>query len=325
MSLTFTEIESITEDYFLADGKKASDIYFDDSFILDYFMNKKKGLWKRPPGGRSVRVPLSYDGQEAGFYDRADALSSDDIESINAAYFGIKHAYGNATIYRTDELQNTGEYAQVEMVVQRLEGAQKSARKQIASNIYGANADSSKNITGLRAMCSETTTTSYGNIAEADLVAQDGTTPWEGKTDSTTEAISLDVIRTLRSNAKIGDGRAGKPDIGLTTETLFNKVSAILQVQQRFTADTETAKAGFTNLVFEGMIMAADDYCPSGYLFGVNSAHAGFAIHKLGFFTRTPWANLQSADIMGRSMKVLWDGNWICDNRKAHEAHSNLS
>jgi hypothetical protein len=40
---------------------------------------------------------------------------------------------------------------------------------------------------------------------------------------------------------------------------------------------------------------------------------------------RTPWANLQSADVMGRSMKILWDGNWICNNRKAHKAHSNLS
>ena len=318
-------MESITRDYFLADGKKASDIYFNDSFALDYFMNKKKGLWERPPGGRNIRVPLSYDGQAADAYERADALNSDDRESINAAYFGIKHYYGNATIYRTDELQNAGEYAEVQMVVQRLEGAQKSCRKKIAQNFYSANADTSKHITGLKSMCSETTDVAYGNIAEDDLVAADGTKPWEGKTNSSSEAISLSIIRTLRSDAKISDGKAGKPDVGLLTETLFNKVSGILQVQQRFTTDAETAKAGFTHLVFEGMILVADDYCPSGYMFAINSAHAGFGIHKAGFFTRTPWANLQSASIMGRSMKILWDGNWICNNRKAHKAHSNLS
>ncbi len=211
------------------------------------------------------------------------------------------------------------------MVVQRLEGAQKSARKKLAQNIYSANADTSKHLTGLKSMCSEATDVTYGNIAEDDLVAADGSKPWEGITTTTSEAISLNVIRTMRSNAKIGDGRAGKPDVGLTTETLFNKISGILQVQQRFTTDSETAKAGFTHLVFEGMILAADDYCPSGYMFAINSAHAGFGIHKLGFFTRTPWANLQSANVMGRSMKILWDGNWICDNRKSHIAHSNLS
>jgi hypothetical protein len=292
---------------------------------MHYYMNKKMGLWERPPGGRNIRVPLSYDGQQADAYERADSLNSDDRESINAAYFGIKHYYGNATIYRTDELQNAGEYAQVQLVVQRLEGAQKSCRKKIADNFYSANGDSSKHITGLRAMCSETTTSTYGNIAEADLQADDGTYPWEGKTNSTSEVIDLGVIRTLRTDAKFGDGPGGKPDVGFTTETLFNKVNAILQVQQRFKEDTDTAKAGFTHLVFERMILAADDYCPSGYLFGVNSNHAGFGIHKRGFFVRTPWANLQSNNIMGRSLKILWDGNWICNNRRTHKAHSNLS
>lgn len=325
MSLTFTELESVTQDYFMADGKKAVDIYFNDSFILDLFMNKKKGLWERPPGGKRIRVPLSYDGQEAGFYSRAEALSSDDRESVNAAYFLIKHAYGNATIYRTDELENTGEYAQVQLVAQRLEGAQKSARKLIADNIYSANADTSQNITGLRAMTSETSSSTYGNIAEDDLAAADGTKPWEGKTNSDSVAISLDVIRTLRSDAKIGNGKAGKPDVGMTTETLFNKISAILQVQQRFVTDSGTVKAGFTHAVFEGMIIAADDYVPAGYFFGVNSNHAGFGIHSRGYFARTPWANLQSANVMGRSLKILWDGNWVCNNRKAHKAHSNLS
>ena len=325
MSLTFTELEAITDDYFIADNKKAQDIYFNDSFAMDYYLKKKKGMWERPGGGRLLRVPLMYDMQKADAYERSDALNSDDVESINAAYFELKHYYGNATLYRTDELQNNGEYAEVQMVAQRLEGAQKSSRKKIMQNFYSANADSSKHLTGLRAMCSETSTSEYGHIAEDDLVSDDGTKPWEGKTNSTSEVISLDVIRTLRTDAKIGDGRAGKPDVGFTTETLFNKISAILQVQQMFIKDDDTVKAGFVHVVFEGMVIAADDYCPSGYFFGVNSNHAGFAVHKKGFFVRTPWANLQSSNILGRSMKILVDLNWICNDRRSHKAHSNLS
>ena len=94
MALTYAELESITSDYFMADGKKATDIYFNTSFLLDWLMNKKKGLWKRPPGGYKIRVPLMYDGAEGGFYSRSDPLSSDDRENINAAYFGWKHTYG---------------------------------------------------------------------------------------------------------------------------------------------------------------------------------------------------------------------------------------
>ncbi len=94
MALTYTEIESITNDYFMADKKKAVDIYFKTSFFLDYFMNKKKGLWERPDGGQKIRVPLSYDEAEGGSYTRTSTLSSDDREAINAAYFLWKHYYG---------------------------------------------------------------------------------------------------------------------------------------------------------------------------------------------------------------------------------------
>lgn len=323
MALTYTELEAITNDYFMADGKKASDIYFKTSFLVDYFMKKQKGLWERPPGGEKVRVPLEYDEAEGGFYSRADPLSSDDREVINAAYFLWKHGYGNATIYRTDELKNAGGYDEVSMVTSKIASAQKTVTKWIAEKIYSAAGDSSVYLTGILAMCGETATVKYGNIAENDLVAIDGTKPWEGKTTTTTEALTLKVIRTLASSAKIHDGQTGKPDVGTTTETLFNIISGLLQVQQRFTEDTDTVKAGFLNLVFDGKIIAADDFIPSGYLGLYNSNHCGFAVHKKGYFARDKWRPLDGP--AGRTMKNFFDGNWICNNRKAHACHSNLS
>jgi len=325
MALTYAELESITRDYFKADSKKAVDIYFNTSFWLDYFMNKKKGLWERPNGGQNIRVPLEYDGQEGGFFTRTSVLSSNDRQSINSARFGWKHVYGNATVYLTDELENAGEYAEVQMVTQRIAGAQKTATKKLAQNVYNAAGDSSELLTGLLSLCNETTTTAYGNIQEADLASADGTTPWEGKCTATVEGVSLAVIRTLATYAKISDGPGGKPDIGTTTEALFNIISGILQVQQRFTSDTDTAKAGFTNLVFEGKVLAADDYCPTGYLFLCNSKYVGFGIHTQGYFVRTPWGDLLVTGVAAKSMKIFWHGNMICTNRKAHAAHSNLS
>jgi hypothetical protein len=142
---------------------------------------------------------------------------------------------------------------------------------------------------------------------------------------TTTEGISLAVIRTLASSAKIYDGPQGKPDVGTTTETLFNIVAGILQVQQRFVQDTDTAKAGFMHLIFENKILAADDFCPSGYLFLFNSKHLGFAIHKQGYFARTPWMELLPTGTPAKTMKIFWDGNIVCNNRKAHACHTSLS
>lgn len=64
--LTNPEIEQITSDYFLADDKKAVDIYFNTSFLLEYLMRQQKGIWQRPNGGERIKVHLKYDGAEAG-------------------------------------------------------------------------------------------------------------------------------------------------------------------------------------------------------------------------------------------------------------------
>lgn len=50
----------------MSDNGKAVDIYFYESFLVNYFMKQQKGLWKRPAGGDQISVPLSYDIQEGG-------------------------------------------------------------------------------------------------------------------------------------------------------------------------------------------------------------------------------------------------------------------
>lgn len=323
MALTYTELESVTNDYFKTDGGKAVDIYFKSSFLMDRWMNQKKGLFERPTGGLQIRVPLEYDMQEGGFFLRGEPLSSDDKETVNAAFFKWKAAYGNATILWQDELENAGEYAEVQMITQKIAGAQKTIRKKLADTMYAAGGDSGKTLTGLLSLCNATTATTYGGIAEDDLVATDGTKPWKGNIDATAANVDLAVLRTLRSTAKINDGADGKPGIGVTTETLFNVISGILQVQQRFVKDDFTSKAGFTNLVFEEMILAADDYCPSGHLFALNENHVGVAVHSRGFFVREPWMKIP--DIAGKTMKIFFYGNIICNNRQAHACRSALS
>jgi len=324
MALTFEELNSVTNDYFMADNGKALDIYFNTSFLLNYLLKQQKGLWERPDGGMKIRVPLEYDEQVGGFYSRGDTVSSDDRESVNAAYFEWKHAYSNATIYRIDGLKNSGRYAEVALVPQRVAGAQKTATKILADSIYDTAGVGSDRLTGLLACCNETATTAYGDIAENDLVSNDGTKPWEGKMDSTEENISLSVLRDMATAAKLRDGPKGKPDLVVMPEALWNVVADILQAQQRFVDSKETANAGFTGLKFEGKDLFPDDYCPSGYAFALNSAHIGFAVHREGNFMRTKWKVIPDSP-EDKTMKIYWDGNMIVNDRRAHQGHSNLS
>lgn len=324
MALPFAELESITNDYFMADNGKAVDIYFDTSFLLNYLMKQQKGLWERPDGGRQIRIPLEYDGQEAEFYVRGDTINSDDRESINAAYFEWKHSYGNATVYRIDSLKNAGRYAEVQLVAQRVSGAQKSLTKLLASSLYDLPAGGSARLTGLRACCNESSTVAYGGIQEDDLVSADGTKPWEGKMDSSATVITLNQLRTFTSDAKIRDGAGGKPNLIVTTETNWNIIADILQAQQRFVDSSMTAKAGFTGLHFEGKDIFPDDYAPANHVFFINSRHIGFAIHQEGYMQRSRWKVIPDSP-EDRTMKIYWDGNLVVNNRKAHKGCSTLA
>lgn len=324
MALTFEELESVTNDYFMLDGGKAIDIYFDTSFLLNYLLKQQKGIWERPDGGMKIRIPLEYDGQEAEFYARGDTVSSDDRESVNAAYFNWKHAYGNATVFRIDLLKNAGEYAEVQLIKQRIAGAQKSLTKLLAGSIYDLPTGGSKRLTGLRACCHETAGLAYGGIEEEDLVAADGTKPWEGKMDSTTTTLTLNAIRTGASNAKLRDGAGGKPNLVVTTETNFNTIVDMLQVQQRFVDGKETVKAGFTGVYFEGKDIFPDDYCPASHMFMLNTRHLGFAVHSEGNMMRTPWRLIPDSP-EDKTMKIYFDGNMVVNNRKAHQGFSGIS
>ena len=325
MALTFKEIESVTNDYFSMKKKEASDIYFKTSFLLDYLMKKKNGLFELVNGGERFRLPLEYDESNGGSYLRSDTLSSDDKEIINAAYFYAKHYYGNATIMREDELKNEGPYAEVKLVTSKISNAQKTCANWLAKDIYANAVDSAKSLTGVTAMTMGATSTAYGGVAESDLVSSDGSKYWKAVNTTTTEGITLPVIRTLASTAKIYDGPGGKPNLGTLPEALFNIVAGILQVQQRFVTESDSVKAGFMHLVFENKIIAADDFCPSGYLFLFNTEHIGFHIYKNSYFVRTPWMDLLPNRIPAKTMDILWDGNIVTNNRKAHAAHSNLS
>lgn len=322
--LTFDQLESVTNDYFVLDGGKATDIYFDSSYLLNLFLKQQKGLWKRPSGGINVRVPLKYDGAEAGFYGRGDTLSSDKRDNVNAAYFKLAHAYGNATLLRLDSLENSGPQAMVNLAMDEIETAQQSLTKVLAQSLYDLPSGNDKRLTGIRALCNEDDSLNYGGIAEQDLEAEDGTRPWEGKMISTTEGINTTIIRNMATQAKIRDGINGKPDIVVMPEELFNIVVDTLTIQQRFIKSDATAKAGFSGVEFEGKILTPDDYCPDSHMFLLNSKFLGFAVHTKGFFTRGPWRVVKDSP-EDKTMKIYFDGNLICSNRKAHIGHSNLS
>ncbi|MBC8318447.1 MAG: phage major capsid protein, partial [Desulfobulbaceae bacterium] len=278
------QLEAVTNDWFLIENGKAEDNYFETSFLLDYLLKQKKGIWKRPSGGVQISVPIRYDGNSSGFYTRGGTLDSTKKEAITQVNFAWKHAYGNGTILRVDELKNSGPEGLINLVSEELEGAQESLRDILATSIYNGLEGDSENLTGLNSVCDTTATTNYGGYASNDIVSADGTKVWTGKGSSTTTVLSLGALRDIKTAAAYGKGKMARPDLMATDEANYDILLNILQVQQRFTEGVKTAKAGFSGVHFEGTDVFPDRYCASSNLYALNTKHVGFAVHKNGFF-----------------------------------------
>lgn len=321
------QLDAVTNDYFMLENGKAEDNYFETSFLLDRFLKQKKGLFKRPSGGRRIRIPIRYDGNKAGFYTRGGTLDSTKREAITEVHIAWKHCYGNATILRIDTLENSGPEAMVDLVTEELEGAQESLRDILATSLYSGLEGDSENLTGINSITDTTATTNYAGYASNDIVSEDGTKVWTGKGSSTTTALSLAAIRTARTAAAYGKGKKLQPDLIATDEANYNTILGILQVQQRFTEGVKTAKVGFDGIHFEGSDIFPDRYVTknaSSNMYLLNEKHVGFAVHKKGMMVRTPWEFI-AGSARDKTLKILFDGNFICNNRRANYRLSDIS
>ena len=69
------------------------------------------------------------------------------------------------------------------------------------------------------------------------------------------------------------------PTLITCTESIYNSFFNLLQPQQRFT-DSDTAKAGFSNLLFNGAPVLEDSYAPTSHMVFWNLKHLKLYSHS---------------------------------------------
>jgi hypothetical protein len=317
-----SQLDAITRDYFMMKGDKVLDLYTETSFFLDYFLKQKKGLWDTNPGGSYIEIPLRYDRNAGGFFQRGSVLDSTQRQTITAVKLPRKYIYGNGTIYQIDAWENQGAEKKVDMVMHETEGAQLALNEIMATSIFTGLEGDANNLTGFNAITDTTATTNYAGYCSNDIVSNDGTKVWTGLGSSSATQLSLSTIRTIRTAAAYGKGKTSEPDLIATTETNYNKIKTILDASQLMTEGVKTAKMGFSGVHFEGCDIYPDRYCPASNLYGFNSGHIGFNAGVL--WKRMPWEIIAGSP-GDKTLKIFFGGNIICDNRRSCIRYSSIS
>lgn len=261
MPLTYDQISAITEKKYIP---KLVDNIFKSTPLLQRLQKKKSML----DGGRSVIQPLNYaQTSSVGWYSGADTLNTADNDVISGAEFQWAQIYAAISISRRDELMNSGDAAKLNFVKSKVQIAEKSIKDTVAAGLYNAGTDA-KAIVGARTFVSVSNT--YGGISQSAY------SWWQSNVDAATTTLSIGALQTQWSNASInGDS----PTVICSTTANYDRFYALLQPQQRF-MDSETAEAGFTSLMFNGVPYIADSKAPSGHILMFNEDYLHLYIHK---------------------------------------------
>jgi hypothetical protein len=303
MALTLNQINAITEKKFIP---KMHDNIFDS---IALFSRMKKGeSYKKIDGGEKIVVPLEYAQTSAsGTYSGADTLSTADNEVFTGAQYDWKQYFANISITGIDKLKNSGEAQVIDFVKAKVKNAERTLADKLAEGLYSAGTDA-KALLGLRVVGANSN--SVGGISQTDY------SWWRTQRDATTTALTMPFLKDLYEDAVV-DGNG--PSVIVSNRALHNAYWNMLQPQQRF-VDSDTAKAGFANLMFQGKPWIVDHKCPASHLIMIDEKFMFLAVHKECDMKFLPFVRPINQDV--ESAKVLWAGA-LCYSNLRHISFAN--
>lgn len=306
MALSNDQLSAITEKFYL---KKLYDNIFDSNPYLQRIL--KKDAYQSVNGGTQISVPLNYAQTTAsGWYSGADTLDTSDNENITSALYSWTNAYANISITKSDEAKNGGDRGVISLLKSKMQIAEKTLKDILGTGLF-SNGSNTKSIVGLRDIVAQDQT--VGGIDQASY------SWWQSQLDSTTTTLTISKMQTLFNNAAVD---SEMPTLGLTTRTVYNIYYAMLQPQQRF-MDDQTAKGGFSSLMFNGIPIISDSHCPASHLFFLNENHLKLWYHPSQNFSLEPFQKPVNQEV--RVARVLWMGAFGSTNNRLHGAFTGIT
>lgn len=240
-------------------------------------------------GGDEIRVPFIYGKLAGGSYKGLGNFPVEAKENTTMLRFEWKQNFSAFTLPEIDVFKNGEGHRVFDIVAGKAESCRLTICDNVGDQLY-SDGSNDGDITGLRLACSDSGT--YGKIARGtDAIGS----KIKGNVFSTGGPITPALINKYMGGASRGGAK--KPDLIVTTQTLWDALWARLQPQQNFPSSGNwdyLGRAGFKHIEISGSAVVADSHCPDGYAFGLPTDYMEFYIGRGKDFTmRGPFPLVQ--------------------------------
>lgn len=253
------------------------DNIFNDLAATRYLLDKKK---IRVDGGATIIEALMYaTNGTSQFYNGYDVLNTTPAEGFTQAQYQWKEAAASISVSNREEtIQNTGSYAQYNIVKAKSDQAEMDLRNTINSGFFAA-APTSVQMTSLAKLID--TTSTIGDVNST-------TSTWWGAQVTTSGSFAAQGRSDMLGLYNTVVTKGGKTDGILTTPTVHGFYEGSLVPQLRYTSNAE-GNNSFQTLKFKTAEVFFDTACNSGVMYFLDSNHVELLVNSGNDFRLTEW------------------------------------
>ena len=317
MALTLSEIQAVSTDSWLPGSYQN---WMKGNVLMHKLLEKKELIGP----AEKVRVVLEHAIARGGAMGAATIFNTARKDVINAAKFPWAYFYAGTTIDIADETQVSGGDAEVNLVLAKLDNAQRSVKSYQGDSLWALYATSqatyggeTKPFYGIADLVNQSNTSpAFGEINKADLGnSEQKTNIWLAYSSSTARLMNFETMQFLRRGCAISNDADGMPNLYISTVALRDNFENSLQAQQRF-EDKDMASAGFESVLFGKAPVTADDRCTSGDVYGFNTSRLYLKVHRDFDYRGPVW--LQPTNQYIKTTQIIWSGAFVTSERRAH-------
>lgn len=308
-----TRIEQL-DDFYTSTWNNRSAKVTDNIFTatpLWKWMKGKNRIKYDGSGGRFLEVPLSYAKNETvTSLGKGDTVSLNDTKFLTTAQYQWKYVAGNLTRYFTDDQQNKGKQAQLNLANQKIDNLKNSLSNKFEEFMFGdGTGNSSKDPNGLRTFI--VSSPSSGTVGNIDAASNSW---WRNKQKTSTGAASvylLSDMRTLFNNCSTGQG-VDMPKVIFTDQTSYELYEDEVQ-ELKVINDSMNGDPMMKTVTFKGIPIYWSSQAPSGKMYFINDEYISVNIDPDVNFMMTEWKTV--ANTLDRYAQIVVKLEVTCNRR----------
>lgn len=280
---------------------------------LFYFLNKAGNIRTIDGGNKILTEVMLGQNNTAGFISEYGAMDLTPQEGISSAEWPWKIAVVNVVLSGLASAMNNGEEQTINLLEAKITQAEESLIELLDRTlIQGDGTTDQDAFFGLEHVV-KNNATAVGGIDPSVV------TNWKSYRQTGAGVLKLATVDHAYNSCSGGNDN---PELGLTTQTLYEKFEALFVPNARY-ENTKVGDAGFTNIQHKKLVMTYDDYVAEGDMFLLNPKWLKLVGHKDAWLTNRPFQTTPQRD--AKYAPIISYGNLTCSQRRRQGCISGLT